>query len=138
MKSILYFDFFGTIYDGTRIPPSMIDVIRELSKSSTLVIVSSAGTSYIRAIVEREGIANHFLHIMGGDTGGSKSDKMIAVGVTDAVMITDTAGDIREAKKAGVRAIGVTWGSDAAEDLLVAGADALASDVKDLAGLLAK
>lgn len=116
----------------------MIDVIRELSKSSTLVIVSSAGTSYIRAIVEREGIANHFLHIMGGDTGGSKSDKMIAVGVTDAVMITDTAGDIREAKKAGVRAIGVTWGSDAAEDLLVAGADALASDVKDLAGLLAK
>jgi phosphoglycolate phosphatase len=54
-----------------------------------------------------------------------------------AVMIGDTQYDIEMAKSAGVRAIGVAWGYHAADELLAAGADAVAESAAHLRELLA-
>lgn len=54
-----------------------------------------------------------------------------------AVMIGDTAYDIEMAKSAGVRAIGVAWGYHAPEELLDAGAEAVAGNAAQLGELLA-
>jgi phosphoglycolate phosphatase len=51
-------------------------------------------------------------------------------------MIGDTAYDIEMARAAGVRAIGVAWGYHAAEELLAAGAEAVARDATHLQELL--
>jgi phosphoglycolate phosphatase len=52
------------------------------------------------------------------------------------VMIGDTAYDIEMARAAGVRAIGVAWGYHAADELLAAGAEAVAQDAAHLGELL--
>lgn len=55
----------------------------------------------------------------------------------DAVMIGDTSFDIAMAREIGVRALGVGWGYHSAEELIAAGAEAVAQTPEDLAGLLA-
>jgi phosphoglycolate phosphatase len=54
----------------------------------------------------------------------------------NTVMIGDTAYDIEMARNAGVRAIGVAWGYHATDELLAAGAMAVARDAAHLAELL--
>ena len=53
------------------------------------------------------------------------------------VMIGDTTYDIEMAMNAGVRAIGVVWGYHSPEELLAAGAEAVAQDAAHLQELLA-
>lgn len=57
-------------------------------------------------------------------------------GPDTTVMIGDTCYDIEMARAAGVRAIGVAWGYHAAEELLAAGAEAVAQDAAHLEELL--
>lgn len=54
----------------------------------------------------------------------------------DTVMIGDTAYDIEMACAAGTRAIGVAWGYHEPEELLAAGAEAVARDAAELGELL--
>lgn len=54
----------------------------------------------------------------------------------DSVMIGDTTYDIAMAGAAGVRPIGVAWGYHAPDELLAAGADAVAETPEELEGLL--
>jgi phosphoglycolate phosphatase len=54
----------------------------------------------------------------------------------NTVMIGDTAYDIEMARNAGVRAIGVAWGYHAPDELIAAGAAAVARDAAHLAELL--
>ncbi len=55
----------------------------------------------------------------------------------DTVMIGDTSYDIRMAHAAGVHAIGVAWGYHDADELVEAGADAVAGHPDELAQLCA-
>lgn len=55
---------------------------------------------------------------------------------TDTVMIGDTAYDIEMARTAGTRAIGVAWGYHQPDELLAAGAEAVAHDAAELRELL--
>jgi phosphoglycolate phosphatase len=52
------------------------------------------------------------------------------------VMIGDTAYDMAAASAAGTRAIGVGWGYHEAEELIQAGADAIANSAADLEEML--
>lgn len=54
----------------------------------------------------------------------------------DTVMIGDTAFDIEMARAAGVRALGVAWGYHTPEELLAAGAEAVAESAAHLEELL--
>ena len=54
----------------------------------------------------------------------------------ETVVIGDTAYDIEMARAAGVRALGVAWGYHEAEELLAAGAEAVAQTAAELEGLL--
>ncbi|WP_261567732.1 HAD family hydrolase [Frankia gtarii] len=51
------------------------------------------------------------------------------------VVVGDTAHDVRGARDAGVRVVGVATGATTAETLAVAGADAVLTDLTDLAAL---
>lgn len=54
----------------------------------------------------------------------------------ETAMIGDTCYDIEMARAAGVRPIGVAWGYHPADELLAAGAEAVAEDAAQLAELL--
>lgn len=99
------------------------EVIIELEKNYTLIVISSTITSPIREFLEEHDLADHFVQIMGNDVHTSKVEKMKMVfekydiGSSDCVFITDTLGDMREASHVGIGAIGITWGFHASETL---------------------
>ena len=90
------------------------------------------------------GIAARFVTLQTADRHPSKPHPamleaaMAAVGAApgDTVMIGDTAFDIAMAKAAGARAIGVGWGYHPAEELLAAGAEAVAESAAALGELM--
>ena len=99
------------------------EVIPTLASKYLLAIVSSTTTQLIKRFLEREHLIQHFADILGADVHESKHQKMqdlIAkyhVSPRECVTITDTTGDIREARMAGVDSIGVSWGFHSAETL---------------------
>jgi len=107
-----------------QIVPGMKEVIIELEKNYTLIVISSTISSPIQEFLEGHGLANHFVQIMGNDVHKSKVEKIkmvldkYNVGSQDCVFITDTLGDMHEAEKMSVGAIGVAWGFNAPETLL--------------------
>lgn len=99
------------------------EVIIELEKNYTLVVISSTITSPIREFLEGHDLAYHFAQIMGNDLHASKIEKIkmvleeYTIKSRECVFITDTLGDMREAEKMGVGAIGITWGFHTPETL---------------------
>jgi phosphoglycolate phosphatase len=131
--------------------PGMADVVRALAERFTLAVVSTNTIATIRRILTTAGLAECFAHVFAGDVEPDKSRSMRRF-VADAgyrmgrrcspaydeggasafvpgdeiVLVTDTVGDIAEARAAGVRAIAVAWGMHAESELLEAGAERVA------------
>jgi phosphoglycolate phosphatase len=103
--------------------PGMREVIVELAQHHTLAIVSSTLSAPVAEFLSSHGLSRHFVWIMGHDIHKSKVEKMnmlfekYSIHAEECVFITDTLGDMREAEKAGVGAIGVTWGFHARKTL---------------------
>jgi len=132
--------------------PGMVDVVRALAPHCTLAVLSTNGIEAIRRIVVAAGIATCFSHVFSGDVEPRKAESMRrfladhryaaqrlcspayheaqAGGGTlqadDVVLVTDTVGDVMEAREVGVRAIGVAWGMHSERQLLDAGAERVA------------
>lgn len=102
----------------------MKEVVVELERRYSLVVVSSTITSPIREFLETHDMEGHFIQIMGNDVHKSKVEKIkmvfekYDVGPDDCVFITDTLGDMHEATRVGVGTIGVVWGFHTPETLL--------------------
>jgi phosphoglycolate phosphatase len=141
-----------------RFIPGMSDVVKALAVHYPLAVMSSNAMSAIRRILEDEGVADCFAHVFSGEVGSSKeahlrqildepsygnarncSPSYVEGDVRDAddvVLITDTVGDVREARMCGVRAIGVAWGMHSSDALLEAGAETVALWPQELLAIL--
>jgi phosphoglycolate phosphatase len=90
------------------------------------------------------GIFDLFVTLQTADRHPSKPDpSMLAVAMreagaepADTVMIGDTAFDMAMARAAGCRALGVAWGYHAPEELVEAGAEAVAATPAELEELI--
>ena len=91
-------------------------------------------------------MAHHFVTIQTVDNNpGKPHPGMIqqamaetGAGPEETVMIGDTSFDMIMARTAGCRALGVSWGYHATEELLGSGAEALAESFTDIPGHLAR
>ena len=91
------------------------------------------------------GLSGHFVTLQTADAHPSKPHPAMLeaalaeafASAQDAVMIGDTSYDMLMAQAAGVRAIGVAWGYHPSEELLAAGAEAVAQSPEDLMEMLA-
>ena len=92
------------------------DAVVTLAKTFTLTINSSGATELITQFLQKHTLDQHFPIILGFEASTSKVAKLkqtfveLEVTADDCIMVTDTLGDIREATKANVRSIAVTWG----------------------------
>lgn len=128
--------------------PGMVDVVRALAPHCTLAVISTNGIEAIRRILVDAGIATCFSHVFSGDVEPRKSVSIrrflgdrryaaqrqcspayheaqqngAALLADDVALVTDTVGDVAEAREAGVPAIGVAWGMHTERQLLEAGA----------------
>jgi phosphoglycolate phosphatase len=92
------------------------NAVSKLHEGYTLIIVSSTISDSIQAFLSRYNLARYFTEVMGSDVHKSKVEKMRMIfekyeTVPDrCVFVTDTLGDIREAKEHEMGAIAVGWG----------------------------
>ena len=97
-------------------------------------------------ILEHFGLAKYFDRICGATLDGSRSKKSDIISYLlrqtgdtgETIMVGDTAYDVIGAKAHGMPAIGVAWGYGIVEDMISAGAAAIAHDMDELFELLNK
>ncbi len=116
IKSFILFDFNGVIARSFTLVEGMTEVIKELSHNNSLAIISSDTSEDIIDFLDTNNLSNYFEEVLGSDSLGNKAEKIRMIIVKyhleprDCFFITDTLSDLREAEKASVRSIAVTWG----------------------------
>jgi phosphoglycolate phosphatase len=131
--------------------PGIADVVKSLAPHFTLAVLSTNTMVTIRRLLADAGIASCFAHVFAGDV---EPDKGVAIrrfladgsygfrrscrpeyeesggaqhpAADTVALVTDTVGDVREARACGIRAVGVAWGMHGEHQLLAAGAETVA------------
>lgn len=141
--------------------PGMAEVVRRLAGECTLAVMSSNAMQVLRRVLVANDLAFCFAHVFGGDVAPDKhaaigsflADSGTAFGrrcVADydesgpretpdpatTVLVTDTAGDVRDALAAGIRVVGVAWGMHSVDELTEAGAEFVALWPQEIAAHL--
>jgi phosphoglycolate phosphatase len=123
------------LYDGA------MDHLRRLKRDGwRLALATGQNRKGVARNLARDGWADLFLSSHCAEDGPGKPDPamlhaaMAACGADAAstVMIGDTAHDVLMAVKAGVHPVGVAWGFHTPDEMLQAGADAIAEDFREL------
>jgi len=103
-------------YSVARPFTGLMPVLAELKKRHGLVIISSNSSFAIRLMLAKFGFAPYFDDILGADFNFSKIEKILyakghyGTNGGHTFYVCDTAGDVREAREAGVKTVAVTWG----------------------------
>ena len=121
---------------------NVVDTLHEtvlsLKKDYILALVSSTNSSVIDKFLVKEKLRDCFSDILGLDVAQDKTVKIKTllekynINIDDAVIITDTVGDIKEGEACGVKSIGVTWGLHTREILERGNPITIIDDPKDL------
>jgi phosphoglycolate phosphatase len=125
-------------YQETKLFEGMIPLLEKLSEMHTLVVVTSSPVEIVQLRFEAAGIDGLFAAYLGPDASLYKDEKIRLVlnefdaKPEDTCFISDTAGDIVEAKKTGVRTIAVTWGYHSAETLQKVAPDVIVHTPEEL------
>lgn len=122
--------------------PGIAELIVRLSQEGWMLGVATGKSDRgLNLCLTAHGIIDHFITLQTADRHPSKPHPSMALqAMADAgataettVMIGDTSYDIEMAANAGARALGVNWGYHSVEELIEAGAHAVAVDMDDLA-----
>lgn len=117
--------------------PGAIKFLKEISKNYVLTIASSGREDNIKNLLEENGIKNLFSLILANSATSKESmikeilDKFEAK-PEETIMITDTVGDLKVAKKMDLKTAAVTWGFHSARILKSEKPDYLASSFEML------
>lgn len=120
-------DWFNTYlphFDRVQPFPNVLDAISALSHSYILIVVSSTITSPIQGFLEKHHIGRYFSEVLGADVHQYKDKKIqmiferYGVNPEDCVFVTDTLGDMKEARSVGVGSIATSYGFQGRESLM--------------------
>jgi len=134
-----YLHEFNSEIDSIRIFPEMKDLIEKIAENSTVYVITSSITSVVSGKIEKENILN-IREVIGADLEKSKVKKIERVKLlhpeAEYFYIGDTTGDIREAKKAKVKSVAVSWGYHTKKKLIRAKPDFIADSPAELLDIL--
>ncbi|MBI2474864.1 HAD family hydrolase [Candidatus Uhrbacteria bacterium] len=125
VKKIDFFREYGDRFKHLGIDSKKKDFIQKLSQEFQLFIISSTRSDIIQDYLQSHGILSCFQKILGNEVHTSKVEKFkmlfekYALEPNNVTFITDTAGDIAEAKKVGVKIIvGILGGYQNEQNLI--------------------
>ena len=129
--------FENSVYPGI---PELLTELKQAGKK--LVVATSKPEDYSVRIIEHFGLSQYFENVCGSlhDTTRTTKDEVISFAIernhisekSKILMIGDRKHDILGAKKTGLKSCGVLFGYGSREELETAGADFIASDIKEL------
>ena len=120
---------------------NITETIKKLSKKYKLAVVSSNYTDVMKHALKEAGILNSFKLIIGAEHEEHKTKKIklclkrFNIKPSEAIFVTDTVGDIKEAKKVKLKTMAVKWGFHKKDKLLKADPDFLVEKPKQMLGL---
>lgn len=133
-------NFSEPMYPGAR------EAILGLAGRPDMLLGIATGKSRrgVDLFLAREELTPHFATLQTADDAPSKPHpgmllramEETGIAAADGVMIGDTSYDMAMARNAGMEAIGVSWGYHTSEELLEAGASAVARDFAHLLSLI--
>jgi phosphoglycolate phosphatase len=108
-----------------------------------IAIATSKSSEFAQPLLDALGLARFFAVTAAADPLTRSDDKSAVVaraltqlGASTATMVGDRSFDMEAAREHGLRAVGVSWGIGSVEELLAAGADAIADTPAALLELL--
>lgn len=113
-KSVIKIDFdkeFGKHFEKLDIEDQKKLIIQKLSQSYPLFIISSTATYIIKEYLQRHGVLSCFTEILGNDVHASKVEKFAMIyekhkiEPKNVMFITDSLGDISEARESQIENI---------------------------------
>ena len=121
--------------------PLVPEVLEDLADARTVIVVTSSPTEVVEGWLRTHEV-HGVTEIAGAETARSKVEKIHALlarfpGQEVYWYVGDTAGDIREAREAGVTPLGVSWGWHEPEQLMEAGAERVAFSPAELLTIIA-
>jgi len=125
--------------------PGIVTLLQTLkSHGHTLLVATSKPEELSVEILEKFELAPYFDRICGASLDRSRTCKEDVIAyllaqhgtAEDMVMVGDTHFDVEGAKAHGIPAIGVAWGYGKVQDMVDAGADAIAYTMEELLTLL--
>ena len=129
-------------------PPDIFEgldeVIRELSASNAIAVITGNSSENVKAFLAAHGLDEFIRAIYGVDSPGSKAEKIslaqnqFAAQGEAVFMVGDSASDIHAAKEASVKSIAVSWGHQSAETLIRAEPDYLVHSPGELHEVMEK
>ena len=129
----------------TSVVPGIREILDSLSVQLPLVVATSKPWALAEPLLEALELRRFFTAVVGPGLECENERKAVTVERAmrefspdaDLVMVGDREHDITAAREHGIRAVGVLWGIGTEEELLAAGADALAHAPAELTVLLA-
>lgn len=116
IKKNYFFSIYGPKLMDLELVKDAQDILRALSKEYRLIIISSTPKGLIKSFFNKHKVLKYFKEILGSDFHKSKIHKINFVlkkyklKSEECIFITDTLGDIIEAKKCGIKSIAITGG----------------------------
>lgn len=130
------------ICDKTVLYPDVEEVLRHLKdRGYEMGVVTNKPSEFVAPILKKLGIDAFFKTVLGGDDLPVKKPdplplivamERLGVKPDTTVMVGDSENDIIAAKRAGVFAVGVTWGYNYGEEIAASRPDAVIDDFKAL------
>lgn len=127
--------------------PGIDTLLRRLkSQGHRLYVATSKPEIMAVEIMDHFNLSRYFLRICGADLGESRATKDAVIAYLmencgrdkNMIMVGDTKYDVKGAAVHGIPTIGVTWGYGEKEDMVKAGAAAIADNMDELFDLLQK
>ncbi|MBI5682488.1 MAG: HAD-IA family hydrolase [Deltaproteobacteria bacterium] len=142
-------ELFLRYYEGhllmdTFLYPGAKDVI-EYFKDKKLAIVTNKPIGLTKKILDGLAISGYFKRVVGGDNVLNKKPHPQAIDIVleeldirpeNTVFVGDSRIDIEAGKNAGVMTCGAVYGFRGSDELIIAGADFLIEDIKQLKNML--
>lgn len=118
------------------------EAILSLKINYQVAIVSSTSGNLISNFLKKENLFDYFSDILGVEVDANKTTKINSLlkkynlKPNDTIFVTDTLGDILEAKKSNVKSIGVTWGLHERKNLEKGNPVFIIDDPRDLENVI--
>lgn len=133
-------NFFAEKKSPPAIFTGLSDVVRYLSVSHRIAIVTTNSSQNVNAFLVKHGLDGLIHAIYGVDSPGSKAQKiamarnrLLKSGKQESVfMVGDSLSDVLAAKEVSVTSIAVTWGHQSLENLLRAKPDYIVRSPQNL------
>lgn len=138
----LNFNLFTLREEPLKIFVGMDTVVKQLSRSAVLGIVTGNSCLVVNRFLEGYGLASEFHTILCAEDDGSRVDKIEAIVALnggcggEVYMVGDAVSDIQAARAAGVKSVAVAWGHQSRQKLAAENPDFLVETPEDLLLLL--